>query len=85
MQDVLAFTCFLTQVGLPASWDVARAQAYFGWASEVINSIRGTNAALEAELVRVFEGDITVDGKSHPCILAGYQAGDWKIGTPQSD
>ena len=44
------------QTYLPDNWTTARAQAYFGWSSEVIASCRGTNAALEAALDQVFEG-----------------------------
>jgi GTP diphosphokinase / guanosine-3',5'-bis(diphosphate) 3'-diphosphatase len=32
----------------PAGWDLARCQAYFDWAAEVIGQIRGTHAQLEA-------------------------------------
>ena len=36
----------------PADWPVARRQAYFDWAAEVVAGLRGTNAALEA----IFDG-----------------------------
>src|SRR5262245_39968380 len=36
----------------PAGWPVERKQAYFDWAKEVVNGLRGTNAALEA----IFDG-----------------------------
>lgn len=32
----------------PADWDLARCQAYFDWASEVVERIRGTHERLEA-------------------------------------
>lgn len=46
------------QTSLPVNWTTARAQAYFGWSNEVIAACRGTNAALEAALDRVFEGQL---------------------------
>lgn len=32
----------------PADWPAARKQAYFDWAAQVVEGIRGTNVALEA-------------------------------------
>jgi GTP diphosphokinase / guanosine-3',5'-bis(diphosphate) 3'-diphosphatase len=32
----------------PAGWPIERKQAYFDWAKEVVNGLRGTNAPLEA-------------------------------------
>ncbi len=32
----------------PVDWDLARCQAYFDWASEVVGQIRGTHERLEA-------------------------------------
>jgi GTP diphosphokinase / guanosine-3',5'-bis(diphosphate) 3'-diphosphatase len=32
----------------PVGWDLARRQAYFDWAKEVVERMRGTNAGLEA-------------------------------------
>ncbi|EGD81675.1 HD domain-containing protein 3 [Salpingoeca rosetta] len=67
---------------LPKHWSVKRAQAYFGWSREVINQVRGTNAALERELDKLFEGTMEVDGKEVPCIPPNYQDGDWTKDTP---
>lgn len=47
----------------PPSWDPARRRAYLNWAREVVDQIRGSNAALEAlfdQMVR--EGMAALDG-----------------------
>jgi guanosine-3',5'-bis(diphosphate) 3'-pyrophosphohydrolase len=36
----------------PADWPTARKREYFEWANDVVNGLRGTNAALEA----IFDG-----------------------------
>lgn len=36
----------------PADWSAARKQAYFDWAAQVINGVRGVHPGLEA----VFDG-----------------------------
>jgi GTP diphosphokinase / guanosine-3',5'-bis(diphosphate) 3'-diphosphatase len=38
----------------PVDWDLARCQAYFDWAFEVVGRIRGTHAGLEAIFDEVF-------------------------------
>jgi guanosine-3',5'-bis(diphosphate) 3'-pyrophosphohydrolase len=47
----------------PADWNLARRQGYFHWSAAVVQGLRGTNAALEAELDKLFtSGTIVVDG-----------------------
>ena len=67
---------------IPTKWTLARARAYFGWAREAINQIRGTSPALERELDKVFEGTFVVDGKEVACIDPDYKDGDWAKNTP---
>ncbi|KAM6257247.1 guanosine-3',5'-bis(diphosphate) 3'-pyrophosphohydrolase MESH1 [Porphyrio hochstetteri] len=38
----------------PRGWSPERVQEYFRWAAEVVAGLRGTSAALEAELERLF-------------------------------
>lgn len=38
----------------PVGWTAERVQAYFVWASQVVEGIRGTNAELEAKLDTLF-------------------------------
>eukprot|EP00045_Choanoeca_perplexa_P012197 m.132177 g.132177 ORF g.132177 m.132177 type:complete len:207 (-) comp15921_c0_seq1:1483-2103(-) len=73
------------QTYLPDTWTIARASAYFGWSSEVIAACRGTNAALEAALDEVFQGNITIEGQTVPCMPANYQPGNWMKDTPVAD
>ena len=40
----------------PAGWDLARRQAYFDWAKQVIDGLRGTHAALEAAFDAAYAG-----------------------------
>eukprot|EP00055_Hartaetosiga_balthica_P005531 m.16363 g.16363 ORF g.16363 m.16363 type:complete len:206 (-) comp4606_c1_seq1:19-636(-) len=70
---------------LPTSWSPERAQAYFGWAREVIDKIRGTNIFLERKLDSVFQSSFSHNGKTYPCISDNYCDGDWKKATPTSD
>lgn len=39
----------------PVGWDLARRQAYFDWALEVVDRLRGTHAGLEALFDAAFE------------------------------
>eukprot|EP00898_Chlorokybus_atmophyticus_P009290 jgi/Chlat1/991/Chrsp108S01405 len=67
----------------PPSWSVERCQAYFGWASEVVAGLRGTNAVLEEKLQTVFAGKLILpDGRTAPAVRPGYQPGDWRRDTP---
>lgn len=38
----------------PAGWDVERKRRYFDWAKDVVDGLRGTNAALEAVFDEVY-------------------------------
>ena len=61
---------------------MARAQAYFGWSSEVVAGCRGANAGLAAALDAVFQGKLS---SGEPCVPEGYQPGDWRKDTPVAD
>ena len=39
----------------PAKWDLARRREYFGWAKQVIDGLRGTDARLEAAFDAAYE------------------------------
>ncbi|NXB60683.1 MESH1 pyrophosphohydrolase, partial [Struthidea cinerea] len=39
----------------PQGWSAERVQEYFRWAARVVSGLRGTSAALEAALQRLFE------------------------------
>ncbi|NWW76568.1 MESH1 pyrophosphohydrolase, partial [Climacteris rufus] len=39
----------------PQGWSVERVQEYFRWAARVVSGLRGTSAALEGALQRLFE------------------------------
>jgi len=56
------------QKSSPEEWSLQRVQEYFIWAKSVVDGVRGTNADLEAELDKVFIGELTYDGKTYPCI-----------------
>lgn len=40
---------------VPAGWSAERVQEYFRWAARVVSGLRGTSAALEEALQRLFE------------------------------
>lgn len=67
---------------LPVGWSVARAQAYFGWSSEVVAGCRAANAGLAKALDDVFKGTLS---SGEPCVAPGYQPGDWRRDTPTAD
>jgi len=54
----------------PPSWDATRIQGYYVWAKKVIDCLRGTNAALEAELDKVFTESFTYKGTVYPVVPA---------------
>ncbi|EDQ89674.1 uncharacterized protein MONBRDRAFT_25258 [Monosiga brevicollis MX1] len=69
----------------PASWDQHRAHAYFGFASEILEACRGTNAALEAAFEHELSQDISVQGSApSPGLRSDYVAGDWRKHTPDA-
>lgn len=71
---------------IPASWTSARAQAYFGWASEVVAGCRSANKPLADAVDVALAGTFTAaDGVMLPCLVDGYTAGDWKRDTPLTD
>lgn len=43
------------QRATPAGWSEQRVHEYFAWAAQVVRGLRGTHAALEDELRRLFE------------------------------
>jgi hypothetical protein len=70
------------QQELPVGWSVARAQAYFGWSSEVVAGCRAANAGLAKALDDIFKGTLS---SGEPCVAPGYQSGDWRRDTPTAD
>lgn len=52
----------------PVGWSASRIHGYFVWALHVVAGLRGTNAALEAELDKVFAASITIGGVTAPVI-----------------
>ncbi|KAH8312075.1 hypothetical protein KR044_009269 [Drosophila immigrans] len=42
------------QVNTPTGWTEERREAYFVWAKQVVDGLRGTNAALEEQLDQIF-------------------------------
>lgn len=40
---------------VPAGWSEERVQEYFRWAARVVSGLRGTSAAMEGALQRLFE------------------------------
>ncbi len=52
----------------PKSWTVERIQGYYIWSFFVIEGLRGTNAALEAELDKIFNSHFYFESSKYPCL-----------------
>lgn len=57
----------------PMGWDAKRVQGYFVWSWFVVKELRGTNAAMEAALDRLFAGEFydSTTGKRFPVLPGG--------------
>lgn len=53
---------------IPKGWTLERVQGYFVWSWFVISGLRGSNAALEAEIDKVFDDEFLFEGKNYPCL-----------------
>jgi hypothetical protein len=68
----------------PTGWTQERVRAYFGWSSEVIAGLRGTNTGLEHALDAALAGELVVGGAKVRALDPEYTIGDWEKSTPTS-
>eukprot|EP00899_Mesostigma_viride_P015935 jgi/Mesvir1/24342/Mv11021-RA.1 len=71
----------------PPSWSLERCQAYFGWASEVVQGLSGVNPSLESAIQDVLASKLKLPGidETVPAIREDYKPGDWQSDTPAAD
>lgn len=61
--------------GIPPNWDLMRVRGYFLWNKQITDQLKGLHPSLDQRLCKVYERDITLDGKVYPVIPLSDKAG----------